>query len=187
MIVHYARVYAASLHAIGVEPPMAIFASLLNVKGMLLLQDFFGTALPNGLPSVTLAVAVGVRATLAIRATTVLAGPGHDGSTVLRQQAGVLHAPCCRISDSLALLNKDDSLIAAIYYRFCRQTSLFGQKPFPVPLRREFFGNTRNLRSNSRRFSRQRPAIPRNSRYYGATATSDLPRRRHLIRGGDHE
>jgi hypothetical protein len=35
---------------------MAIFASLLNVKGMRLLQDFFGAALPNGLPSVTLAV-----------------------------------------------------------------------------------------------------------------------------------
>jgi hypothetical protein len=35
---------------------MAIFASLLNVKGMQLLQDFCGNALPNGLPSVTLAV-----------------------------------------------------------------------------------------------------------------------------------
>jgi hypothetical protein len=40
LIVHYARVYAASLHAIGVEPPMAIFASLVNVKGMRLLRQF---------------------------------------------------------------------------------------------------------------------------------------------------
>jgi hypothetical protein len=56
LIVHYARVYAASLHTIGVEPPMAIFASLLNVKGMRPLQDFIGNALPEDLPSVTLAV-----------------------------------------------------------------------------------------------------------------------------------
>jgi hypothetical protein len=40
LIVHYARVYAASLHTIGVEPPMAIFASLLNVKGMRLWRVF---------------------------------------------------------------------------------------------------------------------------------------------------
>jgi len=53
MIIHYARVYAASLHAIGAEPPMAIFASLLNVKGMRLLQEFNSNALPEDLPSVT--------------------------------------------------------------------------------------------------------------------------------------
>jgi hypothetical protein len=35
---------------------MAIFASLLNVKGMRLLQDFMGNALPEDLPSVTLAL-----------------------------------------------------------------------------------------------------------------------------------
>ena len=40
MIVHYARIYAVSLHALGVQPPIAILASLLNVKGMPLLRVF---------------------------------------------------------------------------------------------------------------------------------------------------
>jgi hypothetical protein len=39
-IVHYARIYAASLHALGVPPPLAVLASLLNVKGMRLLKVF---------------------------------------------------------------------------------------------------------------------------------------------------
>jgi len=55
LIVHYARVYADSLQTIGVDPPMAIFASLLNVQGMQLLQDFIGNAFPEDLPSVMLA------------------------------------------------------------------------------------------------------------------------------------
>ena len=35
------------------------------------------------------------------------------------------------------------------------KNSLFARKQFPVPLRREFCGNTRNLRSNSHRLSGQ--------------------------------
>ena len=54
-----------------------------------------------------------------------------------------------------ALLSNDDSLIAPICSLFCCQNSLFARKQFPVPLHREFCGNTRNLRSNSRRFWRQ--------------------------------
>jgi Putative DNA-binding domain len=56
LIIHYARVYAASLHAIGVEPPMAIFASLLNVKGMRLLQVFPKDTVSVNEPCVTLPV-----------------------------------------------------------------------------------------------------------------------------------
>jgi hypothetical protein len=55
IIICYARVYASSLHMIGVEPPMAVFASLLNVKGMRLLQDFNSRGFPEDWPSVTLA------------------------------------------------------------------------------------------------------------------------------------
>jgi hypothetical protein len=54
IIIRYAKLYAASLHAIGVEPPMAILASMLGVKGMRLLQDFNSRALLVDLPSVIL-------------------------------------------------------------------------------------------------------------------------------------
>jgi len=50
MIIHYARVYATSLEAAGILPPLAIFVSLLGVKDMRLLQDFIGTAIPEDLP-----------------------------------------------------------------------------------------------------------------------------------------
>jgi Putative DNA-binding domain len=55
IIIRYAKMYAASLYAIGVEPPMAILASLLGVKGMRLRRDFNNRALLVGLSSVTLA------------------------------------------------------------------------------------------------------------------------------------
>ena len=54
-----------------------------------------------------------------------------------------------------SLLSNDNSLIAPIRSLFCCQNSLFARKQFPVPLHREFCGNTRNLRSNSRRLSGQ--------------------------------
>jgi hypothetical protein len=50
MIIHYGRVYAASLQAAGVRPPFAILVSLLGVQNMRLLQDFIGTAIPEDLP-----------------------------------------------------------------------------------------------------------------------------------------
>jgi hypothetical protein len=52
---------------------------------------------------------------------------------------------------------------------------------FPVPQRREFRGNTRNLLSNSRRFFGPGRAIPRNSLSF-SLLTGNLPRRQ--VRGG---
>ena len=40
MIIRYSKIYLRALHSCGVEPPIAILASLLNVKGMNLLRDF---------------------------------------------------------------------------------------------------------------------------------------------------
>jgi hypothetical protein len=54
MIIRHAWLYTASLGSFGVEPPMAILASLVNVKGKRLLQDFAVRALPEDLPSVVL-------------------------------------------------------------------------------------------------------------------------------------
>jgi hypothetical protein len=39
-IIRYARIYAASLQTLGIEPPFAIMASLADVKGKRLLPDF---------------------------------------------------------------------------------------------------------------------------------------------------
>jgi hypothetical protein len=50
MIIHYGRVYAASLYAAGIQPPFVVVVSVLGVKGMRLLQDFIGSAIPEDLP-----------------------------------------------------------------------------------------------------------------------------------------
>jgi hypothetical protein len=50
IIIQYARFYAGSLRSIGVLPPFAILVSLLQTKGMRLVQDFISGALPEGLP-----------------------------------------------------------------------------------------------------------------------------------------
>jgi hypothetical protein len=51
VLIKFASLYAKSLHHFGVEPPMVVNVSLVNVEGMSLLQDFIGTALPEDLPS----------------------------------------------------------------------------------------------------------------------------------------
>ena len=50
MLIKFASLYAKSLHHFGIEPPMTVDVSLINVEGMKLLQDFIGTALPEDLP-----------------------------------------------------------------------------------------------------------------------------------------
>jgi nucleoside phosphorylase len=50
MIIHYARVYAASLYKSGINPPFAVFAGLARVKTMRLLQDFIGNAVMEDVP-----------------------------------------------------------------------------------------------------------------------------------------
>jgi hypothetical protein len=50
MLIKYANLYAKSLHHFGIEPPITVDVSLINVEGMKLLQDFIGTALPEDLP-----------------------------------------------------------------------------------------------------------------------------------------
>ena len=55
-IILYAHRYAHSLHSFGIEPPIAVLVSLLNVKGNRLLQDFHSTgAFREDLPSAMLA------------------------------------------------------------------------------------------------------------------------------------
>ena len=49
-LVRYARLYAASLSAAGITPPVAVTASLVGVKGMRLLQDFLENAFMEDLP-----------------------------------------------------------------------------------------------------------------------------------------
>ena len=53
-IIKYARTYAASLQMLRAEPPFAIMASLVNVKGKRLLQDFLENAHLEDLPSMVL-------------------------------------------------------------------------------------------------------------------------------------
>ncbi len=50
MLIKFTFLYAKTLHHFGIEPPMTIDVSLVNVKGMQLLRDFIGTALPEDLP-----------------------------------------------------------------------------------------------------------------------------------------
>jgi len=50
MLIKFTALYAKTLHRFGIEPPMTICVSLVNVKGMKLLHDFIGTALPEDLP-----------------------------------------------------------------------------------------------------------------------------------------
>jgi hypothetical protein len=47
VIIKYARVYAASLQRLGMEPPFAVMASLMNVKGNRLFQDFLDRSFPE--------------------------------------------------------------------------------------------------------------------------------------------
>jgi hypothetical protein len=53
-IIRYARTYAASLQMFGAEPPFAIMASLVNVKGKRFLQDFLENPHLEDLPSMML-------------------------------------------------------------------------------------------------------------------------------------
>ena len=53
-IIRYARTYAASLQMFGAEPPFAIMASLVNVKGKRFLQDFLENPHLEDLPSMVL-------------------------------------------------------------------------------------------------------------------------------------
>jgi hypothetical protein len=53
-IITYARKYAASLQMFGAEPPFAIMASLVDVRGKRLLQDFLENAYPEDFPSMVL-------------------------------------------------------------------------------------------------------------------------------------
>ena len=50
-IIEYARSYASSLQSCGAEPPFAIMASLINVRGKILLRDYVETAIPEDIPS----------------------------------------------------------------------------------------------------------------------------------------
>jgi hypothetical protein len=50
MVIRYTYYYANSLHSFGVEPPVAVFVSLVNVKGMKLLQTFIENAFLEDLP-----------------------------------------------------------------------------------------------------------------------------------------
>ena len=50
LLIKFTNLYAKSLHHFGIETPMSINVSLINVEGMKLLQDFIGTALPEDLP-----------------------------------------------------------------------------------------------------------------------------------------
>ncbi len=55
-IIHSAHRYAHALHSFGIEPPIAVLVSLLNVKGTRLLQDFSPSGVfRQDLPSVALA------------------------------------------------------------------------------------------------------------------------------------
>jgi hypothetical protein len=53
-IIEYARGYASALQSCGAEPPFAILASLIDVKGKILLRDYLENAFPEDLPSVVL-------------------------------------------------------------------------------------------------------------------------------------
>jgi Putative DNA-binding domain len=55
MIVQYARIYMHALHRLGVEPPIAVFAGLLNVDGLRLQQYFDGRGFHEDYPYVSLA------------------------------------------------------------------------------------------------------------------------------------
>jgi hypothetical protein len=50
IIIKYAYLYAKSLDGLGVRAPIWVGASLINMQGMNLLQDFIGSALPEDLP-----------------------------------------------------------------------------------------------------------------------------------------
>lgn len=50
MIIHYGRVYAATLDKFGIHPPLAIFVSLARVNTIRLLQDFIGSAISEDIP-----------------------------------------------------------------------------------------------------------------------------------------
>jgi hypothetical protein len=50
IIIKYARHYAKSLDGFGVRTPIWVGATLINMQGMNLLQDFIGSALPEDLP-----------------------------------------------------------------------------------------------------------------------------------------
>jgi hypothetical protein len=55
IIIRYAKVYMQALHRFGVEPPIAILASLLNVGGLRFVQDFIPRgALTEDMPSTLL-------------------------------------------------------------------------------------------------------------------------------------
>jgi hypothetical protein len=55
-ITAHVPLYIASLHSLGVEPPMAVFASLLNVNGMRLVSDPSGNGFLVDMPSTRLTV-----------------------------------------------------------------------------------------------------------------------------------
>lgn len=50
MIIKYAHIYANSLNAFGLRPPIMVLATLIDVKGKRLLQNFIGNALPEDIP-----------------------------------------------------------------------------------------------------------------------------------------
>jgi hypothetical protein len=50
-IIKYACDYASSLQRCGAEPPFAIMASLIDVKGKILLSDYLENAFPEDFPS----------------------------------------------------------------------------------------------------------------------------------------
>jgi hypothetical protein len=55
MIVRYSGAYANGLSGFGIEPPIAVLASLIGVKGMRLMENFQRGAFPEDLPNRTLA------------------------------------------------------------------------------------------------------------------------------------
>jgi hypothetical protein len=55
IVIRYSGVYVQALHALGVEPPFAILASLIDVKGMKVLEEFVPAgALWEDMPSTIL-------------------------------------------------------------------------------------------------------------------------------------
>ncbi len=50
MIIKYTWIYSQSVSRAGIAGPFAINASLIGIKGMRLLQDFIGNALPEDIP-----------------------------------------------------------------------------------------------------------------------------------------
>jgi hypothetical protein len=49
-VIRYATDYVIALKDFGLMPPMAVLVSLANAKGVRLLRDFVGTAIPEDIP-----------------------------------------------------------------------------------------------------------------------------------------